>query len=588
MAKILVIEDEELIRENIVELLEAEDFEVFDAENGRIGAQLAFEHQPDLILCDIMMPELDGYGVLESLQGNPYTATIPFIFLTAKADLSEVRKGMRLGADDYLTKPCTATELLNAVVIRLGKHAALKVRYTHELKAAEEKLSRLIYQDSLTDLPNRLSLLEYFQQMLSKLSSTTIEENQWECNEVLPILCLGVDRFSRVNDILGYEEGDILLKAVAQRLRQQLPTDYIITHLNTDQFAVLLKPTLEKQEISTVIQNLQTAMTEPFVLQNRELFMTLSVGVALFPQDGRDIEQLLRAAQQAMKKVKQQGGNDYSFYTPSQEQELAEGMDLEIALRYALERQELQVYYQPQVCLKTRKIVGAEALLRWQHPQLGMISPMKFIPIAEETGLIEVIGEWVLYQACQHSKAWRTQGLGHLRVAVNLSGRQFRIPNLRQKLVQILLNTGCEPNYLELELTESVLIRDSELSIQQLQALKALGVKVAIDDFGTGYSSLNYLQKFPFDVLKIDQCFVRNLHKNEINSAITKSLISMAHLLNLKVIAEGVETEEELKILEDYGCDEIQGYLFSRPLQLEDFQALVKKGAELARLKMIS
>ena len=584
MTKILVIEDEELIRENIVELLEAEDFEVLDADNGNVGVQLAYQHQPDLILCDVMMPELDGYGVLESLQRHPYTATIPFIFLTAKADLSDIRKAMRLGADDYLTKPCTAKELLNAVVIRLEKQATLKGRYTQELKLAEEKLNQLIYQDSLTHLPNRLSLLENFEQMMKQLSSQSIHQNEWDCSEVLPIICLGIDRFSRINDTLGYEGGDSLLKEVAQRLRQNLPTDYIITHLNTDQFAILLKPTLEKQEICTTIQELQTAMAQPFVLHNRELFMSLSVGVALYPQDGRNLEQLLRAAQQAMKEVKQQGGNHYSFYTPSPEQELTEGMDLEVALRYALERQELQVYYQPQVCLKTNKVVGAEALLRWQHPERGMISPIKFIPIAEETGLIEPIGEWVLYQACQHSKAWRIQGLGNLRVAVNLSGRQFRTPNLRQKLVQILLNTGCEPDYLELELTESLLIRDSELSIQQLQALKALGLKIAIDDFGTGYSSLNYLQKFPFDVLKIDQCFVRNLHQNEINSAITKSLISMAHLLNLKVIAEGVETEAELKLLKDYGCNEIQGYLYSRPLPLKDFEALVKNGIQLVNV----
>lgn len=582
MAKILVIEDESLIRDNIVELLETEDFEVFDAENGNIGVKLACEHQPDLILCDVMMPELDGYGVLMKLQENPITATIPFIFLTAKADLGDVRKAMQLGADDYLTKPCTATELLKAIVIRLEKHAILKAHYTNKLKLAEAQLNQLIYQDNTTGLPNRLSLLEYFQQILYQLASLGEQHENWKHNGMIPVLCMGIDRFSRINNILDYEAGDLLLKAIGERLRNSLLSKNIITHLNSDQFAILLQPILDKKQLQNTLEELQKIISEPFLLIDREVFVTVSTGISFYPQDGREIQQLLRAAKQAMNEVKEQGGNHYSFYTPSSEShDFSERIDLEVALRYALEREEFQIYYQPQVSLKTGKITGAEALLRWKHPQQGMISPVKFIPIAEETGLIEPIGEWVLYQACKHSKTWRSQGFGNLRVSVNLSGRQFRTPNLRQKLIQVLMATGCEPNYLELELTESLLILDAELSIQQLQALKALGVTIAIDDFGTGYSSLNYLQKFPFDVLKIDQCFVRNLHSNKINAAITQSLISMAHLLNLKVIAEGVETQEELELLNEFKCNEIQGYLFSHPLCLEDFQNLVKSRNQL-------
>ena len=582
MAKILVIEDEELIRDNIVELLETENFEVFTAENGKIGLQLAIQHQPDLILCDVTMPEIDGYGVITALQNNPITATIPFIFLTANADVGDLRKGMQLGADDYLTKPCTPTELLKAIVIRLEKHAILKANYSQKLKLAESKFNQLIYQDSTTNLPNRLYLLEYFQQMLDKLSLLSITDQNWQQNGMIPIIYLRIDRFGRINDILGYEGGDSLLKAVAERLRKNLPSEYIITHINGNQFAILSPPILDQQEINTVIKKLQQQISDPFILTNREVLITFSAGISLYPQDGRDIIQhLLREAKQAMNQVKQQGGNDYSFYIPASEHQLSERIDLEVALRYALEREEFELYYQPQVSLKTGNIIGAEALLRWKHPQKGMISPIKFIPIAEEIGLIEPIGEWVLSQACQHSKAWRSQGLGNLRVAVNLSGRQFQTPNLCQKLMEILLSTDCEPDYLELELTESSLIRDPELSIQQLQALKALGVTIAIDDFGTGYSSLNYLQKFPFDVLKIDQSFVRNLHTNKINVAITESLIYMAHLLNLKVIAEGIETQEELNILQGFQCDEIQGYLFSRPLNLEDFQTLVRSGSQL-------
>ncbi|MGL5131204.1 MAG: diguanylate cyclase domain-containing protein, partial [Planktothrix sp.] len=314
MAKILVIEDEDLIRDNIIELLETENFEVFNAENGKIGLQLAIQHQPDLILCDVAMPEIDGYGVLIALQKNPITATIPFIFLTANSDFSDLRKGMQLGADDYLTKPFTPTELLKAIVIRLEKNATLKANYSQQLKLAEAKLNQLIYQDSTTNLPNRLSLLEYFQRRLDEFSLLCVAHQNWQQNGMIPIIYLGIDRFGRINDILGYEGGDFLLKAVAERLRKSLPADNIITHIDSDQFAILLPPILEKQQIQTVIENLQQQISDPFVLTNREVLITVSAGISLYPQDGRDIQHLLREAKQAMNQVKQQGGNHYSFY----------------------------------------------------------------------------------------------------------------------------------------------------------------------------------------------------------------------------------------------------------------------------------
>ncbi|WRH68311.1 MAG: EAL domain-containing protein [Planktothrix sp. GU0601_MAG3] len=444
MAKILVIEDEDLIRDNIIELLETENFGVFNAKNGKIGLQLAIQHQPDLILCDVMMPEIDGYGVLVALQKNPVTATIPFIFLTANSGVSDLRKGMQLGADDYLTKPFTPKELLKTIMIRLGKNATLKANYSHKLKLAESKLNQLIYQDSTTNLPNRLSLLEYFQQRLNEFSLLSLADQNWQQNGMIPIIYLGIDRFGRINDILGYEGGNSLLKTVADRLRKNLPAGNIITYIDSNQFVILPPPILDKQQIKTVIENLQQQISEPLVLTNREVLITVSAGISLYPQDGQDIQHLLRGAKQAMNQVKQQGGNHYSFYTPASEHQLLERIDLEVALRYALERGELELYYQPQVSLKTGNIIGAEALIRWKHPQKGMISPIKFIPIAEETGLIEPIGEWVLSQACQHSQAWRSQGLGNLRVAVNLSGRQFQTPNLCQKLVDILLSTRFE------------------------------------------------------------------------------------------------------------------------------------------------
>ena len=399
MKKILVIEDDRVIRENILKLLKAEGFDVTGAENGAQGLNAAVSNLPDVILCDVMMPELDGYGVLVALRSNPITATVPFVFLTGKAERSEVRQGMELGADDYLTKPFSKAELVGAISSRLKKQAAF-VQQQHNLRSSSE-----------------------------------------------------------------------LVQDAADKLEQ-----------------------------------------------------------------------------------------------------------IKTSLCGALEREEFQVYYQPQVNVQSGKIMSAEALVRWLHPEKGLISPAEFIPDAEETGFIVQLGEWVLRTACKQMQVWQNAGFSLQQVAVNLSPRQFHQPDLSSRVAQILAEIGLAPSSLELELTESLMVEDAKSAIATLQQLKDLGVSISIDDFGTGYSSLSYLTQYPFDVLKIDRCFISNITDGCTNAAIVKAIIEMAHSLCLEVIAEGVETEAEKDFLWRYECDAMQGYLFSPPVPAADFEKLLEAG----------
>jgi diguanylate cyclase (GGDEF)-like protein len=570
MKKILVIEDEELVRENILELLDAEGLAGIGATNGYKGIDLAKVEKPDLIICDVMMPGLDGYSVLKALRQETTFATTPFIFLTAKAAKADFRQGMELGADDYLTKPFTRAELLGAIATRFKKQQ----QYRSELEQAQDQLDYLMHHDSLTNLPNQLSLREQFKQIKSTHSQ-----------QLMTIICVGLDRFNQINDDLGHSVGDRLLQAVAQRLVNGVTSEDYVARLGSGQFAIILPTTPHKKDAVLIAQTLLEQFSQTFAIDHQEIFVTASIGMALYPRDGRDIEQLLNQANKAMFQAKQQGGNCHQFYSIALSKGTSDRVALKTNLRYALERDELQVYYQPQLDLETGKIIGAEALLRWEHPERGLVSPIKFIPLAEETGLILPIGEWVLKMACQQTRHWQKVGYPHLKIAVNLSGRQFQQLDLRHRLVKIFTETGLRPEYLELELTESMLVENTDVAIRRLQALKALGVEIAIDDFGTGYSSLSYLQQFPFDTLKIDRCFIRNIQDNPSQAAITQAIIEMANTLDLKLVAEGVETDAELSFVVQHHCHKMQGYLFSKPLPAKEFESLLFSGKSLAGIK---
>jgi diguanylate cyclase (GGDEF)-like protein len=560
MPKILVIEDDKQVLLSLSELLSVEGFQVNTAENGLKGIKSALDNQPDLVICDVMMPELDGYGVLKELRKHRTTVNTPFIFLTGLASRQDQRHGMNLGADDYLLKPFTLEEVLAAINTRLAKQASITQHYVAELKEAEERLNSLLFYDNVTRLPNRALLGQRFN-WIEEVAGT---------HAPVTLLSISIDRFNRINESLGFIVGDNLLRLIGTRLQRLVADSDTVARIQAGQFAILL-PSANKSQVNNLAKTVLAELAEPFDLEGQELFVTASLGIAFGPQDGVVLDTLLKNADVALNYVQERGGNFFHFYSAELSHNYIKQVTLQANLRQALQRDEFRVYYQPQISLSTGHVVGVEALIRWEHPERGLVLPGEFIPLAEETNLIGPMSEWVLSTACAHVKAWQEKGLTDLRVAVNLSGRQLTEENLREKVLQILQTTGLSPDNLELELTESVLLRDMGAAISTLSELRAIGIHVAIDDFGTGYSSLSQLRHLPFDTLKVDRSFVKNVGEKSETSAITAAIIQMAHTLNLLVIAEGVETIEELEFLRQTSCDEIQGFFVSRPLPGDQF-----------------
>jgi len=427
-------------------------------------------------------------------------------------------------------------------------------------KRAEERLVELAHFDQLTGLPNRILFQDRLRQALPQASRT---------GKLVALLFLDLDRFKLVNDSLGHTVGDLLLKEVASRLTHCVRKSDTVARLGGDEFTVLLTNITSVHDAAKVAQKILDDFSRPFGLQGPELFVTPSIGITLYPFDGDDIDLLLKNADTAMYRAKQMGRNNYQFYSADMNTATIAQLTLESSLRYALKREEFLIHYQPQVDLETGQITSVEALLRWQHPSLGLIGPQEFIPIAEETGLIVPIGEWVLRTACAQAAAWRKAGLPPIRMVVNLSIRQFKQPQLIENIEQILREAGLGPQHLGLELTESMLMENEERTVSVLAELNKLGIQISIDDFGTGYSCLRYLKCFPIHILKIDQSFVREIETNATDAAIVTSIIMLARNLGLKVVAEGVESAAQLEFLKANGCDRMQGYYFSKPLTPE-------------------
>jgi diguanylate cyclase (GGDEF)-like protein/PAS domain S-box-containing protein len=435
-----------------------------------------------------------------------------------------------------------------------------------ERRQAEERLSFLAYHDTLTGLPNRALLLERLQQAMVDAERV---------NRLVAVMFLDLDRFKVINDTLGHHLGDALLKSVAERLQACVRPGDVIARLGGDEFTVILANVAHVDDVARVARKILDNFVQPFRVNSRDLFTTTSIGITIFPFDVHDAEGLLKNADAAMYHAKESGRNIFKFFTSELNVRAERRLKLETALRQALAKQELSVHYQPQVDLKSGRIVGMEALARWQHPELGQVPPIEFIPVAEETGLILPIGAWVLREACRQIKAWHETGFAKLQVAVNISGKQLLQKDFPQQVQTILRETGLAARYLDLELTESILMVDTGGTAAAMQALHALGVSFSVDDFGTGYSSLAYLKRFPIDILKIDRSFVRDLATDPNDVAIVKTIIAMAHTLEMRVIAEGVETYEQLSFLRAQGCDGSQGYYCSKPLTADDFTELL-------------
>lgn len=443
-------------------------------------------------------------------------------------------------------------------------------------KMTEQRVHHVAQHDVLTGLPNR-SLLQ------DRLGQAVAYANR--SGYPVWVMLIDLDRFKFVNDSMGHKAGDVLLMTIAARLRSSLRDTDTVARLSGDEFVVILSEHAEEPLHADIVQRVMDSVARPVMLGTKEFFVTCSIGVAAYPSDGTPADSLIEHADIAMYRAKKLGRNNFQFYTPAMNEESLERVRIESALRNALERNEFVLHYQPQVDLKTGQIVGMEALIRWKHPELGMVPPSRFVGVAEDTGLIVPIGAWVMRTACAQNKAWQEAGLGRLRVAVNLSARQFSATDLVPGIEQVLADTGLDPACLELELTESLFMSDVTPAVELLHRMKALGVKLSIDDFGTGYSSFSYLSRFPIDVLKIDRSFVNDITHDANDAAIVASIIALAHNLRLAVIAEGVETAEQLDYLRHQGCDEMQGYYFSRPLPVQEFEQLLRQRRALAAVE---
>jgi diguanylate cyclase (GGDEF)-like protein/PAS domain S-box-containing protein len=455
-----------------------------------------------------------------------------------------------------------------------GKPARLigTVQDITEWKQSEEKLYYLSHYDGLTGLPNRTLVVDRLSQELSRA--------RWR-KRLVAVFSLNLDRFQRINDTLGHEFGDHLLQTVAARLNHAVRDGDTVARLGGDEFAMILTDVRQEEDVPKIAQKILFSLSKLFVIEGREIFVSGSIGISVHPNDGDDAFTLIKNAETAMHRAKELGKNNFQTYSISMNAKATDRLAMESSLRHALERQEFLLHYQPQVDLKTGRIVGMEALVRWQRPEIGLISPAEFIPILEETGLIVPVGEWILRTACNQNRAWQEDGFPGLRIAVNLSPRQFKQMDLAETVKRILQESHLDADCLELELTENLLMQYTDTTLATLSEWDRMGVRLTIDDFGTGYSSLSYLKRLPIHTLKIDRSFVSDIHASTDDGAIAKAVIAMAHSLKINVVAEGVETLDQLIFLRDHACDQMQGYYFSRPLPPNDAIQCLKEGKRL-------
>ena len=677
---VLVADDDATHRKVIQKVLEESGFRVIVAPNGKDAIDQVAKFNPDVILLDVEMPEMDGFSVCEIIRARKADREIPIFIITSRDDPESVERAYKVGATDFLTKPialpvlahriryilrtCTSlndlrgliravpdlifivnkdgevqqglsgpdavhTQQIKAlstaseinfypcenddraahcikealetgkpqvyehILEALGIHLETRfvprdktsvlaiVRDITERKSSEARIYNLAYYDELTELPNR----QLFSQSLEKTIALARRNDQ-----KFAVLFVDLDRFKRINDTLGHSVGDELLKEVAGRLQNCTRSGDTVIRVNTDQdegiklarlggdeFVIKLYGIEDENAVSTIASRIISVLTPPFTCEGHQFVVTPSIGIAMYPQDGETGEELLMNADSAMYRAKFHGRNNYKFFSETMRTKSLHRLDLENQIRKAIDNNQFELHYQPKVDAETWSLVGAEALLRWNHPDRGNIAPDDFIPIAEETGLIVPIGQWVLREACKQVRTWSTLPTGAIPVSVNISSHQFNSDGLIEDVFDAVSSAGIDALLLELEITESVLLQDADNTLAALQKLKQAGVSLSVDDFGTGYSSLSYLKRFPIDTLKIDRSFVKDLHCDADDAAICAAILAMARQLGLNVVAEGVESEEQLEFLRRHGCNQIQGYLCSPALSADDFAAMLTK-----------
>jgi diguanylate cyclase (GGDEF)-like protein len=545
---VLLIEDNpgdaRLIREMIAEDPDAP-FSVSCADRLSRGLEQLRARDTGLVLLDLSLP--DSCGLETFAKVYAHSPTVPIIVLTGNSDHTVALSAVKSGAQDYLIKGRYDRELL-----------LRSMQYSIERKRYQVQLEYQANYDALTGLPNRNLLQDRLHQAV----------HGYRLPRAVAVAFIDLDHFKFVNDSLGHSAGDRLLQGIAERLRTVLRDGDTVARLGGDEFVLILNGQSSEEVIFRAMQRIAAAVAEPMIIDGKELSVTCSGGISLYPQDGLDVDTLLKNADAAMYRAKGEGRNNCKFYTSEMNARVNERLSLENGLRRAIERREFLLHYQRRVDLGTGRIVGAEALVRWLHPEQGLISPERFIPIAEETGLVMPIGEFVLREACRQVKTWLGEGLEPGVVSVNLSARQFRQAGLVDLVASVLEETGLDPRHLEMELTESMVMDNVAAAVATLRGLKSLGVSLSVDDFGTGYSSLAYLRNLPIDKLKIDRSFVRGIgsRAHSDGGVLAQAIISLGHNLRLQVVAEGVETAAQARFLERHGCDEVQGYFYARPL----------------------
>lgn len=676
---ILIVEDDHVTRMTLAKVLQKSGYQTILTDNGKEGINAFIKHQPQLVLMDVMMPNMNGFEATQAIRDIEKKRAVPILMLTALDDVDSIEEAFDAGATDFITKPINWGLLVQRV-----KYALRTATIEDQLRSSQAQLSyaqklarlgywewnvssnqitasksafkmfavpaqndmtfeqftqnimdrdKLIVQQAIADTLNgqtsiqvsfrvinaqgdithieflgdvqyddqgemqkitgsaqdlsRLHKAETLLQYQATHDSLTELANRNHFNDVVTthlsefeqqtcgVLVFDIDRFKQINSNLGQDQGDQLLRSIAQRLNRITRANDFTARLGNDEFAILIRNYKSNAELNQLMSRIYQDMATPFNLLQQELYISFSIGVATYPQDGKSAEQLLNNANMARAQAKSRGGNQYLFYQSDMNSEAQDALELENALRQALKNNEIEVFYQPQVDVMTEAPTGSEALVRWNHPTRGMISPATFIPLAESTGLIVEIGEFVLRESIKQTLSWHQQG-HPLHIGVNLSGRQFAQSDLIATVQSVLEDYALPAQFIDLEITESLAMGDAESNVDTLKALKALGVNIAIDDFGTGYSSLAYLHSFPIDTLKIDRSFILNLSTKE-GQAITNTVLALAKGLDLEVVAEGIEEDEQVEFLRQKGCDIFQGFKYGRPMPKEDFETWLEK-----------
>lgn len=600
-SKILIVDDNSNNLKVLSATLASHDWEILVAIDGESAIEQAIYTQPDLIFLDVMMPVMDGFSACKILKSTDKTSKIPIIFMTSLSDTLDKVKGFNLGAVDYITKPFDRDEVIartkthlyiNYLTKQVQKQNLQLQNFTQELETRvkertmelsdalsdlqkvqaqlmqrEQRLAYEAFHDTLTGLPNRAWLMQRLQYLTNQ-------------EQLFAVLFTDLDRFKVINDSLGHLVGDELLKLATRRLRASLPSSATVSRFGGDEFVILFEDIQNLDEATNLADRIQAELELPFKVYDYELFVSISIGITIGDSNHQLPEDILRDADIAMYQAKHKGRGRYDVFNPITREVAIARLELENDLRKAIENEEFCVYYQPIFCLETEQISGFEALVRWNHPSGKLISPSKFIPIAEEIGLINTLGWWVLRESLKQMKIWHQQfgdrSENFLWINVNISPLQLKQINFAHNVNQILEDSDLSSNCLKLEITESCLLESSDSELLALEQLKGFNIKLCIDDFGTGYSSLSRLHKLPIHTLKIDRAFVKELEVHSNNSIVT-TIVKLAHGLNMDVVAEGIELQEQKNILRSLGCNYGQGYLFSRPLDEQSATSLIAK-----------